>query len=480
LSLWDNTLFGDKLPEEEYRQRAVAKVLDHIDEFVADLVDELGDCSSVQRLTLFQNEETGVLPPNAGSILESIATVTGFDVETPELVNSKTLILPQSGWQLYASQTQLVLATRGWWFWGGSSQQETYVVTYGLDNAQATVTGFGSVPGYVLNQYSIDHQQKNGKDYLFFATTTRETWAWTTNEDGRRWWEPRTNSTSQITVLEVPTDASASLSGPMDVVGKVEGLGKPGEQIYSVRFQQDRAFVVTFERTDPFYTIDISNPENPSKVGELEIPGFSSYLHPIGENYILGIGQFVDPSSGRQEGLQISVFDVSDFANPEQIHLHTELSGDGSGSAAEYDPMAFRYLDESGLLILPVRIHDWSRDTAGEKPFDGFKVYKIDPETAQEEEGILEYLSINHETEDYFFHRYCWRRYSPGNLSPRSLVFSGVLWTMKGQSIQRSDLSARTSLGLLDLQEGIEEDEDLHCNRPIPLPVPIELSEPQN
>ena len=464
LNIW-NTGLGKNFTEDDYREFAATQVDKHVSSFVSELVDSFDDCASVQRLALFQNEPADTLPAYQ-RIMESISTVTGFNINTPNLFSAKNLILPHSGWQVYSSETQLVLAAQGWWFRDGASQ-ETYVITYSLENAQASVVGFGSVPGYVLNQYSIDHQSKNGKDYLLFATTTRERWAMTFDEIVQDTvFRPIADTTSQITVLEVPTEET--LTEKMAVVGKVEGLGKPGEEIFSVRFQENRAFVVTFERTDPFYTIDITDPENPQKVGELEIPGFSSYLHPIGEHLILGVGQYVDPDSGRQEGLQISIFDVEDFANPQQIHTFTEDSGDSSSSEAEYNPMAFRYLDETGLLILPVSVYNWSRNPADDAtPFNGFKVYKAD------EEGIAEYLSVNHETRDYYFYRNC-RRVAQGSLAGRSLVFSGVLWTMQGNAIQFSDLSTRvTSSEPIDLDA--DNENAVECYEPFvepPFPIP--------
>jgi hypothetical protein len=95
-------------------------------------------------------------------------------------------------------------------------------------------------------------------------------------------------------------------------------IGKPNEDIYAVRFKGDKAYVVTFERIDPLYVIELSDPADPFIAGELEVPGFSTYLHPIDEQYLFALGNEVD-RQGTQTGVKISLFDVQDIANPALI-----------------------------------------------------------------------------------------------------------------------------------------------------------------
>lgn len=107
------------------------------------------------------------------------------------------------------------------------------------------------------------------------------------------------------------------LDGNLNVVGSLEDLA-PGEQIYSARFFTDTAYFVTFRQTDPLFSVDVSDPTNPVLLGELKIPGFSEYLHPYGEGRLLGIGYAAD-DNGRQTGIKLSMFDVSDPANVKEI-----------------------------------------------------------------------------------------------------------------------------------------------------------------
>ena len=105
-----------------------------------------------------------------------------------------------------------------------------------------------------------------------------------------------------------------------------ENIGKPGEDIHAVRFQGKRAYVVTFEQIDPLYMLDLSQAEDPRVLGELEINGFSDYLHPIGDDLLIGIGMQVVPSGSESggfwlQGVQVGLFDVSSPTAPVLLDL---------------------------------------------------------------------------------------------------------------------------------------------------------------
>ena len=104
----------------------------------------------------------------------------------------------------------------------------------------------------------------------------------------------------------------------LDVVGEIEGLAKD-EQIYSARFMGDVGYFVTFRQTDPLFTVDLKDPHNPKILSELKVSGFSEYLHIYGENRLLGIGMEADPETGIQQGMKLSMFDVSDKANVTEV-----------------------------------------------------------------------------------------------------------------------------------------------------------------
>jgi uncharacterized secreted protein with C-terminal beta-propeller domain len=138
-------------------------------------------------------------------------------------------------------------------------------------------------------------------------------------------------------------------SGALVTVGTLGGLGS-GEKIYAVRFIGSLAFVVTFRQTDPLYVVDLSAPTDPHTAGQLELTGYSSFLQPVGNNLMLGIGQAVDQNF-RTSGLQVSLFDVADPGNPTLV---SKLVYPGGTSTAQSDPHALLYWAPSHLAILPL------------------------------------------------------------------------------------------------------------------------------
>ncbi len=160
-------------------------------------------------------------------------------------------------------------------------------------------------------------------------------------------------------------------------VGAVSGLA-PGERIYAVRFMGERAYVVTFvqQMGDPLFTLDLSDPTAPKVVGELQIPGYSAYLHPVGENLLLGVGR--DGGSS----VKTSLFDVSNFAAPREV---AQLQFPFSASAVENDPHAFLFWPKSNLVVMPLQSY-------GTTPFLGAVGVRVAP-NALTEAGRVEHRS---------------------------------------------------------------------------------------
>ena len=450
LDPYNQDIYGADFTEDQYRTMAQAEATSRAGAFVDQLVGEL-DCESIQPIALLQNSADAL--SFGGGVMESLVNVHSFSVDgdaTGINLNTRSMMLPSAGWNVYASQNFLVLAGEGYNVdilpaegeddSGTSVGQETYVIVYELDGDSIADVKIGSVPGYTLNQFAIDqYRQVNPVsqtevDYLRIASCTRERWWW-----GPEAWEATEEALCEVNVLEI--------SDEMPIVGTAGELGHPGERIYSVRFQGDRGFVVTFRETDPFYTLDLSDPTNPQAVGELEIPGFSNYLHPVGDNSILGVGQAVE--DGVTVGLQISLFDVSNFAAPERVWNYIEA--DGSYSDAQYDHRGFRYLQDSGILILPLTIYG---DYGASNGLDGFRLYSVDLLAAP---GIEPYLTIEHGAGDFYEYG-CWSY--TGYLASRSIVVGGSLRTFKGHTIVAYNLSDRTPIGLpINLDEGLTQED---------------------
>jgi hypothetical protein len=245
---------------------------------------------------------------------------------------------------VYGSTQNLYIATQKWVspalpVMQIPTSQTTVIDQFDVSNPDTTsFVASGEVPGYLLNQFSLS--EYNG--YLRVASTSRPIW-W----GGVYAVPPQQLSQSYVTVLQ-------SQGGVLTPVGQVSGLGQ-GEQIYSVRFVDDAGYVVTFHQVDPLYTLDLSTPTAPKVVGQLELEGYSAYLHPVGDGLLLGVGNDVSADTNEPSGAQVELFDVSDPANPKL--LSKSSLGSGSSTQATYDHHAFLYWPPTGLAVLPMQTY---------------------------------------------------------------------------------------------------------------------------
>ena len=138
----------------------------------------------------------------------------------------------------------------------------------------------------------------------------------------------------------------------LQLTGCIENLA-PDEHIKSARLMGKVGYFVTFRQTDPLFSVDLSDPANPKVLGELKIPGFSTYLHPYGEGLLLGIGYDADETTGWTQGVKLSMFDVSDPANVKEVHKHSLT--DFSYTGVENDHKAALIDVEKGIIGFPVR-----------------------------------------------------------------------------------------------------------------------------
>lgn len=269
---------------------------------------------------------------------EGTVTVLSVDVDGGTLADHDATAVQAAGETIYASGGTLYVATHQMpppeAFEDPAALPATGLVTsiHAFDLAEAGPAAYlatGEVEGRLLNQFAMDEHE----GVLRVATTV----------DGA--WGPGADGTSEsfVTTLE-------RRDGDLVELGKVGDMGR-GEQIHSVRFLGEVGYVVTFRQVDPLYTIDLSDPASPTVTGELKIPGFSSYLHPTEAGKLIGIGQDADPETGMTTGTQVSVFDVSDPANP----LRTaQWTLPGGSSTAEGDHHAFLWWAAEDLLVVPM------------------------------------------------------------------------------------------------------------------------------
>lgn len=228
--------------------------------------------------------------------------------------------------------------------WGPDYQ--TALHKFSLTDEGASYVASGIVSGSVINQFAM-HEFEG----VFYIATT----------NGAAWWSSRDLSASKLTAF-LPHPGTRK----MKKIGEVGNLGV-GERIFSVRYIRNTAYVVTFRETDPLYVLDLSKPRRLKILGELKIPGFSSYLHPVSPGKILGVGREAN-NFGVTSGAKVSLFDVRNKSNPLELSTWTLR---GSYSDAEWDHRAFLYWQREGIAVMPVNV------VGGEGAFRGSIVLDI-------------------------------------------------------------------------------------------------------
>ncbi len=243
-------------------------------------------------------------------------------------------------------------------------QNTTELYKFNLINGTIGYSAKGSVPGRVLNQFSMDAYGGNYR----IATTSGETWL----------------DTSQNNIYV--------LGSNMALKGKLEGLA-PGERIYSARFVEDRAYLVTFKQVDPFYVIDLKNPLSPKVLGYLKIPGFSDYLHPYDANTVIGFGrETIETANGPiLGGIKIAMFDVTDVTKPVE-KSKIVLGTSNSYSDVLYNHKALLFSKEKNLFALPVTLYK-GVGNENRLSFQGAYVYSISPTTGFTLRGTSTHLT---------------------------------------------------------------------------------------
>ena len=304
------------------------------------------DCERAYRPTLF-----------SGFGLLSVVTI---DLGGDGLAPTTSAGVFAAGQTVYASPKSLFVASERWIDWDNLDEAEarrasdralTDIHEFDISDAAAPAdyVGGGAVVGTLLNQFSMSEYN----DDLRVVTTTRN---WNTGA---------TSSTVRV----LSKDA-----GSLVEVGQVGGLGR-GEDVQSVRFIGDRGYVVTFRQIDPLYVIDLSDPTKPTVEGELKIEGFSSYLHPIGDNLLLGVGTDAT-MEGRTTGAQIALFDVSDATDPKRVDKIAVDNG-----SVNVDHRAFLYWAPTSTAFVP--IEQWGSTDTG---YPRLELFAIEVNT---EDGTL-------------------------------------------------------------------------------------------
>lgn len=356
-----------------------------------------------------------------GEVYYSPDVFSGFDILTVVTIPLNKLMVPKTSAgvvsdadKVYATKTKMYVTTSEFHFddvsdnsarWGAN--YKTSIHQFGLSNNGASYIASGRITGSVIDQFAMSEYNGN-----FFIATT----------DGAPWWGNRDLSASKVTSFKTIKETKTMMK-----LGEVGNLGL-GERIYAVRFRGDVAYVVTFRETDPLYIIDISNPRKMRAVGELKIPGFSSYLHVVSPDRLLGVGQEAT-LTGRTTGTKVSLFDVSDVTKPKELSTWT-LSG--AYSNVEWDHRAFLYWRKLRLAVMPVDVYYYG------KQFYGAVVLRVT------DSKIVEVGRVTH--------RLSTSRYTP-SIIRNAVIGDGNLWSMSYGLLQVNNL-----FNLTDVQAQIKID----------------------
>lgn len=338
-------------------------------------------------------------------------TVSSVDISQP---NKQAVVetMLGGGQTIYVSRDNLYVATSNYSARGYST---TIVYKFSLNNGGITFLKRAEVRGNVLNQFSMDEYE----GYFRIATTSYER-----------------QEQNNLYILD----------DTMNPCGSIEGIA-PGERIYSARFVGDRGYMVTFKQVDPLFVIDLLNPYNPRILGNLKIPGYSDYIHPIDDNYILGFGKDAT-EEGFDKGMKMAMFDVSDVENP--IQKFEEIIGDrGTESALLRNHRALLYAPQMNLLAFPITVrealeNDKKMNAYGQLTFSGAYIYNFDTYNGFSLKGKISHLT----DEDMM---------KMGNYADNSLEISRILYvgssliTTSNSKVQAHHIDSLELLNGIDL-----------------------------
>ena len=321
------------------------------------------------------------------------------------------------------------------------SNRKTYIYKFNInEDGSVAYAKKTSVPGQTINQFSVDEYDGNLRVALY------------------------DNNGSKVVVF----------NNDLEKVGETSYLA-PGEKMYSSRFIGNKAYLVTYRTIDPLYVIDLSNPSEPTVLGELKIPGYSTYLHPYDENHLIGIGMETKETINRDSfgkvlstsasvvGMKMALFDVSDVYNPKQISS-TVIGDSRTTSAILTNHKALLFSKEKELIAIPVNNYkdDFEINTSSDsyssiissytnygKAYisEGYLVYKINLEDGFELKGTI--------THDLETSRYS---YSTNSKLLRGLYIEDNLFTISETRMKVNNLDNLELISELDIKTGLVVD----------------------
>ncbi|GLB60695.1 beta-propeller domain-containing protein [Cytobacillus sp. NCCP-133] len=388
----------------------------------ADLRPRYSDSAENKDLQVIDYNKIEYFPDSKHAHYTNIAVM---DLQEPKSKLGLTTYLG-SGNELFMSKNNLYLAIANYedaaLTAGRGFSPNTSIYKFSINGRNVEFQSSTDIKGTVLNQFSMDEYKGN-----FRVVTTK----------GQAW-DNQNPSSNNLYILDEN----------LKQIGKLEDLAK-GERIYSARFMNDRIYMVTFKETDPLFVIDGSNSEKPVVLGELKIPGFSNYLHPLDENHLIGFGHNTKVMSGKgegnqpiitTEGVKISLFDVRDTTNP--IEKNTEIiGGRGTYTPLNHDHKALLVHKEKNVFAFPITVYQNAKGSQFESQyeFQGAYVYKIDAR-----DGIQLQTKITHQDENAIYEE--WE-----NTIERLIYIGDQIYSISPKRIDAYHLDEFTKTGEIKL-----------------------------
>jgi uncharacterized secreted protein with C-terminal beta-propeller domain len=359
----------------------------------------------------------------------TLTSILSINVED-STVNQK-VYLTDASHQMYVSKDYMYLAKYHYIVtldrWSGRQwTPNTVIHKIAIKDGRISYVASGIVPGTILNQFSMDEH----KGYFRIATTIGQWWG---GEDSK----------NNVYVL----------NEDMETVGKLEGLA-PGETIYSARFFGNRCYLVTYKKIDPFFVIDLRNPRDPKVLGELKIPGFSTYLYPYDENHVIGIGKNADDQGSFAwfQGMKMSLFDVTNVYRPKEV-AKVDIGDRGTDSEALRDHKAFLFDRSKDLLIIPIQLREFDegKDPGEIEPWEygefvmqGAFVFSLTLEDGFDLQGTISHTG---EIVEDPYHWYYWG----DSYVRRSLYIEENIYTVSNKMVKINDMDSLDEIKAIEL-----------------------------
>lgn len=340
-------------------------------------------------------------------------TLAGFSIDNKKEANIQTFL--GAGEKVYSSSQNIYIAKQKNVYDADTHKSlgyDTKILKFNLNNGEIKFKAEADVTGGINNQFSMD--ENNG--YFRIATTI-----------GVSSWDVDDNSSSNSLYI---------LDENLKEVGKVEGIAK-GEKIYSVRYVGSKAYVVTFKTMDPLFVIDLSDVKNPKILGELKIPGYSTYLHPYDETHLIGFGYDTkENSSGDgyvQNGLKMSMFDVTNLNNPKEMFT-IKIGEKNASSPLIHDHKVLLFSKEKNIIAFPVNVYK------NGKYVSEAQIYKIDLEKGFTLQGEIKNENISS------------KNYSYSNIIERIIYSNNVYYTLSKKLIKAVDMNTLKEITKLEIE----------------------------